>query len=85
MKLCKDCKHLTTRALLSHQTPWDMCERPIPRRYPDLVYGRTHIHLRDIKPQAERTTLDGCGPEGKFWEPTMRYRIINLFKKNDNS
>lgn len=85
MKLCKDCKHFTTRTLLSHSIPWNMCERPIPREYPDLVYGRTYRHLRDITPLAERTTLDGCGPEGKFWEPTLKYRIINLFKKNDNS
>lgn len=62
-----------------------MCERPIPRLYTDMVYGRTHAHLRGISPQEERTTLDGCGPEGKYWEPTLKYQIINLFKKNDYS
>lgn len=84
MKLCKDCKHLTNRLMLGG-VEWAVCERPIPRKYTDYIHGYTHTYLQNAHPIAERTTLDGCGPEGKYWEPTMRYRIINLFKKNDNS
>lgn len=62
-----------------------MCERPIPREYPDLIYGSTYVPLQDTFPLEERTTLYGCGPNGKYWEPTLKNRIINLFKKNDNS
>jgi hypothetical protein len=62
-----------------------MCERPILRKYPDLVYGSTYVPLQYTSPLKERTDLDGCGPNGKYWEPTLKKRIINLFKKNDNN
>jgi hypothetical protein len=82
MKLCKDCKHY--KAILLQ------CYRPIPTVRDDLVYGHNYVPSMQYA-YVERCTEDfaatreNCGPTGKFWEPTMRYRIINLFKKNDNS
>ena len=52
-----------------HVSGFDLCERGA---YDDLIGGkalRSCIRMRSTD----------CGPEGKLWEPTLRYRLWQWF------
>ena len=80
IKLCKDCKY--------YYSPTELCERPAPLLGMDYLQGKTTKKIC-VYASCERTYDEhnpaNCGREGRHWKPSLRYRIINLFRKNDNS
>lgn len=78
-RICTNCAYLGL---------YYKCTRPVPLSEPDLVKGHTKYYLgRSAYSERQKPYYgeDVCGPEAKYWKPTLRYRIINIFKKNEDS
>ena len=73
-RLCVDCKYLLWG--------WS-CHRPRedePTKK-DLVTGESD----DLwyNPWTQRRLEYLCGPKGRFWKPSLRYRLIHWFRRDN--
>lgn len=84
MKFCKDCKYYFVSIYNIH-----LCNRLIIGGNNDLVRGPEYRELcSECAFERQYTSTKytiTCGPEAQFWKPTLKYRIIKLFKKNEDS
>ncbi len=83
MKLCKDCRYLFVSRLYGTH----YCNRPITVGDEDLVKGPRYEKIAQecAHQRAFNRYTVNCGIEGIYWKPSLKYLIINILKKNEDS
>lgn len=96
-KLCKDCKYFDEKpwnipicrylfvSRLYGTTHY--CNRPITVGDEDLVKGPRYEKIAQecAHQRAFNRYTVNCGIEGIYWKPSLKYLIINILKKNEDS